>query len=468
METLLDLINACNSGKRRINVSSAGLAILETGTVPGGVGVGIVWLGPWDSGTLYLEGDGVSRNGSTYIAIANNLNSAPPSVNWDLVAAKGDAGSAGAQGIAGADGAAGATGAAGPSLITALTATTLTGLLKGDGLLVSAAVAPTDYVATGDSRLSNARTPTSHATTHQPGGSDTMAVDAAAATGSLRTVGSGALQACSGTDSRLSDARTPTAHTHPEAEITNLVTDLAAKQPLDSDLTTIAGLTATTDNFMVSVASAWASRTVAQVKTTLALDNVTNTTDAGKPVSTAQQTALNLKADLASPSFSGTPSLPTGTTATTQAAADSTTKLATTAFATTADNLKANLASPTFTGTVTMPGPTINDATDITIGATTGTKIGQATSKIGFYGVAAAVRPTTLTQTYSTASATHPAITSTVMPAGGTGVAAGGWSTAANRDLAIAAFAADRTDLANLKNFVNQIVDQLQALGLLQ
>lgn len=48
-------------------------------------------------------------------------------------------------------------------------------------------------------------------------------------------------------------------------------TQLDAKQPLDSDLTTIAGLTATTDNFIVSVSSAWASRTPAQVRTTLAL-----------------------------------------------------------------------------------------------------------------------------------------------------------------------------------------------------
>lgn len=50
------------------------------------------------------------------------------------------------------------------------------------------------------------------------------------------------------------------------------IPDLSATyQPLDSDLTTIAGLTATTDNFMVSVASAWASRTPTQVKTTLGL-----------------------------------------------------------------------------------------------------------------------------------------------------------------------------------------------------
>ena len=51
----------------------------------------------------------------------------------------------------------------------------------------------------------------------------------------------------------------------------DLQTALDAKQPLDSDLTTLAGLTATTDNFIVASASAWASRTPAQAKTSLAL-----------------------------------------------------------------------------------------------------------------------------------------------------------------------------------------------------
>lgn len=68
---------------------------------------------------------------------------------------------------------------------------------------------------------------------------------------------------------------------------------------------------------------------------------------------------LAAKANLASPTFTGTPTLPTGTIATTQSAADSTTKVATTSFVTTADNLKANLASPTFTGTPTLPTGTI-------------------------------------------------------------------------------------------------------------
>lgn len=58
---------------------------------------------------------------------------------------------------------------------------------------------------------------------------------------------------------------------------TDATTEIAAyAQPLDSDLTTIAGLTATTDNFLVSVSSAWASRTPSQVRTTLGLVIGTN------------------------------------------------------------------------------------------------------------------------------------------------------------------------------------------------
>jgi hypothetical protein len=59
-----------------------------------------------------------------------------------------------------------------------------------------------------DSRLSDARTPISHASSHQPGGGDAMSVDSAVGTGSLRTIGTGPLQACAGNDSRLTDDRT--------------------------------------------------------------------------------------------------------------------------------------------------------------------------------------------------------------------------------------------------------------------
>jgi trimeric autotransporter adhesin len=102
------------------------------------------------------------------------------------------------------------------------------------------------------------------------------------------------------------------------------------------------------------------------VKGDVGLGNVDNTPDASKPVSTAQQTALDLKANLASPTFTGTPAAPTATVGT------STTQLATTAFVTTADNLKANLASPTFTGTVSIPSPFTLGGTSVT---TTGAQL---------------------------------------------------------------------------------------------
>lgn len=51
-------------------------------------------------------------------------------------------------------------------------------------------------------------------------------------------------------------------------------------------------------------------------KSAVGLSNVDNTSDANKPVSTATQTALNLKAPLASPTFTGTVTVPTPTTTT--------------------------------------------------------------------------------------------------------------------------------------------------------
>lgn len=116
-------------------------------------------------------------------------------------------------------------------------------------------------------------------------------------------------------------------------------------------------------------------------KAHVGLGSADNTSDANKPVSTAQQTALNAKANLASPALTGTPTAPTAT------AGANTTQIATTAFvraevaalvasspaaldtldelaaalgddpnfATTMTNAlaaKAPLASPTFSGTV--------------------------------------------------------------------------------------------------------------------
>jgi hypothetical protein len=87
--------------------------------------------------------------------------------------------------------------------------------------------------------------------------------------------------------------------------------------------------------------------------TAVGLANVDNTSDVNKPVSTATTTALNLKANLAGPTFTGTVN---GITATMVGLANVTNtsdanKPVSTAQQT-ALNLKADLAGPTFTGTV--------------------------------------------------------------------------------------------------------------------
>lgn len=132
----------------------------------------------------------------------------------------------------------------------------------------------------------------------------------------------------------------------------------------------------------------------AVTKASLGLGSVDNTADTAKPVSTAQQTALNLKANLASPTFTGTvggvtkamvglgnvdntadtaktftesqvtnltsdlaakaplasPALTGSPTAPTQTAADNSTKLATTAYADTLGGLKVDKSTLTTKG----------------------------------------------------------------------------------------------------------------------
>lgn len=94
--------------------------------------------------------------------------------------------------------------------------------------------------------------------------------------------------------------------------------------------------------------------------TMVGLGSVDNISDTAKPVSTAQQTAIDLKANIASPTFTGTVS---GITATMVGlgSVDNTSDInkPVSTAGQTALNLKANLASPTFTGTVVLPSGTV-------------------------------------------------------------------------------------------------------------
>lgn len=71
-------------------------------------------------------------------------------------------------------------------------------------------------------------------------------------------------------------------------------------------------------------------------------------------VTSAVQTQLDAKASLASPTFTGTPSLPTGATAVTQTAGNSTTAIATTAFVTGAISTLSSSVGPTNTDYVAV------------------------------------------------------------------------------------------------------------------
>lgn len=86
-------------------------------------------------------------------------------------------------------------------------------------------------------------------------------------------------------------------------QVNTNTTGIAGKQTSNANLTTLAGLTATTDNVIQSVAGAWASRTMAQLKTALALvkgdvglgnvDNTSNATERAAAVTLTNHTLDN-------------------------------------------------------------------------------------------------------------------------------------------------------------------------------
>jgi hypothetical protein len=194
-------------------------------------------------------------------------------------------------------------------------------------------VAAIGAVGTSDARLSDARTPTAHG--------HVIADTTGLQTGLDGKVGT--------TDPRLSDARAPTAHGHPQSDVTGLGTSLAAKADLVGGLVPTAQIPAVATGQTVTVVSqaAMLALTSGQVqpgdvairsdqagrrwllaaadpsvlgswialevpdavssvnsqqgavilgKGDVGLGSVDNTADSSKPVSTAQQVALDAKA----------------------------------------------------------------------------------------------------------------------------------------------------------------------------
>lgn len=151
-----------------------------------------------------------------------------------------------------------------------------------------------NLVYTGDSRLIDSRTPTSHASSHASAGTDPITIA--------------------------------------QSQVTNLTTDLSAKAPLssptftgtpsaptadvDTNTTQIATTgfvigqgylkTSSASSTYAPIASPTFTGTVSGITSSMVgLGNVDNTSDLNKPVSTLQQTALDGKASLSGATFTG-------------------------------------------------------------------------------------------------------------------------------------------------------------------
>lgn len=97
---------------------------------------------------------------------------------------------------------------------------------------------------------------------------------------------------------------------------------------------------------------------------------------------------------------------------------------------------------------------------------TVGVNLAHTGTTLGFYGITPVARPAALTQTYSTTSTTHANFTSADVGAFTGGSV--GFLDAAERDNVRTQFNLLRADVANIKQFVNQVVDYFQLNGLLQ
>ena len=105
----------------------------------------------------------------------------------------------------------------------------------------------------------------------------------------------------------------------------------------------------------------------------------------------------------------------------------------------------------------TYPNPTVKSAA----GSFT------VAGNVGFYGVGAVARPAAYSQTYATAARTQDAPTATSVATTAAGLASYGYAQAQANAIPVAINALI-VDLANVKQVLNSVIDDMQANGLLQ
>ena len=103
------------------------------------------------------------------------------------------------------------------------------------------------------------------------------------------------------------------------------------------------------------------------------------------------------------------------------------------------------------------------------VDATISGDLAHTGSNAGFFNVAVAARPSAITQTYSTADKTHAAPGQTaVATTAATSTTPFGYTGAAQADDIVTQVNNARTDILDIKQLLNSVIDDLQSLGLLQ
>ena len=106
------------------------------------------------------------------------------------------------------------------------------------------------------------------------------------------------------------------------------------------------------------------------------------------------------------------------------------------------------------------------DPTPTSSGSIAG-EIAHSGTTVGFYGVTPVARPSSFTQTYSTASRTHSNLASASVSASVVLVTPFGFASSAQGDNLVLAVNRLVTDLTNVKNVLNQLIDDMQNVGLI-
>jgi tail-like repeat protein len=141
---------------------------------------------------------------------------------------------------------------------------------------VSGNAASGEVVQGNDTRLSDARTPTSH--THTL--SQVTDAGTAAALNVPASGNAAAGEVVKGSDTRLTDARTPTTHTHLASQVTDFDAAADARiaaaiggsvEAYDADLAAIAALSPANNDVIQRIGGVWVNRTPTQLKTSLAI-----------------------------------------------------------------------------------------------------------------------------------------------------------------------------------------------------